>query len=136
MALTSHFEDDVEVTSIRKITEFSSDNCPSMTGNALSRSYHKSLPDISNTEQNNIITFEENAIFEHESSLYGGDVFSESDIVRHSSDSGTVDDDELTVGSPGTAVNWNDTNSSLSSSNLTTSSGDNSNPEVIYKIRQ
>jgi hypothetical protein len=133
MSLQSHFEDDVVVTTIRKITEFSPDDCQSFKS---TRPIHSSLPDISkdddddeedDTLANDVL--EENAIFEHESSLYGGDVF-ESVVERHLSDSGTADDDELTVGSSSGRC---DAESSLSSSSQLTSSSDerSSNDEVI-----
>ena len=132
MSLQSHFEDDVVVTTIRKITEFSPDDCQSFKS---TRQNHSSLPDISkdddddedDTLANDVL--EENAIFEHESSLYGGDVF-ESVVERHLSDSGTADDDELTVGSSSGRC---DAESSLSSSSQLTSSSDerSSNDEVI-----
>ena len=150
MSLQSYFEDDVVVTSIRKITEFSSEDCTSMrtSHNSVTLSRHSSLPDIASTEDSgvtmtsdDISSFEENAIFEHEASLYGhGDVFNERDVIRHSVDSGTVDDDELTVGSgSGGAANvWNDGDSLCSSSNVTSgSSAENGNQEqeVIKTIR-
>jgi len=144
MSLQSHFEDDVVVTTIRKITEFSSEDCTSVmtSHNTVTLSRHSSLPDIASTDDNcvtvtsgDISSFEENAIFEHEASLYGhSDVLNDRDVIRHSVDSGTVDDDELTVGSgSGGAANvWNDGDSLCSSSNVTSgSSAENGNQEVV-----
>jgi hypothetical protein len=143
MSLQSYFEDDVVVTAIRKITEFSSEDCTSMmtSHNNVTLSRHSSLPDITSTEDNgvtnDISSFEENAIFEHEASLYGhSDVFNEREVIRHSVDSGTVDDDELTVesGSGGAANVWNDGDSLCSSSNVTSgSSAENGNQDQEVK---
>ena len=101
------------VTSVRKITEFSADDCQSIKSIRRDATMIKSDSDASLPLPPD---FEENAIFEHESALYGGDVLSvaAANVARRSSDSGTGDDDELL-----TIESLTDTYSSSSSSQLT-----------------
>ena len=125
--LESNFEDDVVVTSVRKITEFSADDCQSIKSIRRDATMIKSDSDASLPLPPD---FEENAIFEHESALYGGDVLSvaAANVARRSSDSGTGDDDELL-----TIESLTDTYSSSSSSQLTPGIGVGvgSNREVL-----
>jgi hypothetical protein len=80
------------VTTVRKITEVSFDDCHSM------KSCYSDAG-IKPTESEGTfplpVDLEENAIFEHESSLYGGDVLNDRSGLPRSSDSGTMDDDDL-----------------------------------------
>ena len=127
--LESNFEDDVVVTSVRKITEFSADDCQSIKFIRRDATMIKSDSDASLPLPPD---FEENAIFEHESALYGGDVLNvAANVARRSSDSGTGDDDELL-----TIESLTDTYSSSSSSQLTPGIGVGvgSNREVLNNV--
>ena len=79
--LESNFEDDVTVTTIRKVTEFSVDECRSMKSSHNVKHADQDVYNGGLVEDVKIETdvkdavVEENAIFEHESSLYGGVVF-------------------------------------------------------------
>ena len=122
------------MTTVRKITEFSAEDCRSIKSGSFRRDVI--MTSDSGTSLPLPADFEENAIFEHESALYGGggggDVLHvnvAASGARRSSDSGTVDDDELL-----TIESLTDTYSSSSSSQMTPGIGARvgSNHEVIF----
>ena len=121
------------MTTVRKITEFSAEDCRSIKSGSFRRDVI--MTSDSGTSLPLPADFEENAIFEHESALYGGgggDVLHvnvAASVARRSSDSGTVDDDELL-----TIESLTDTYSSSSSSQMTPGIGARvgSNHEVIF----